>query len=86
MFNDGNYWSRAQAGEFQQSLEKERHLDPFRTAEPLCTHSQILIYYDKEGNEIARVHQYQRPDGTLGGSGRPDPKGLIIGGVIYYTR
>lgn len=86
MFNDGGYWPRAQAGEFRQALEKESHLDPLKTAEPLCTHSQFLIYYDKEDNEIARVHQYKRPDGTLGGTGRPDPKRLILEDVIYFTR
>jgi hypothetical protein len=30
------------------------------------------------------VHQYLRPDGTLGLSGRPDPKLVLYEGVVYY--
>ncbi|MBW1952186.1 MAG: hypothetical protein JRI50_00605 [Deltaproteobacteria bacterium] len=69
MFNDGNYWSRALSGEFQQLLVKERHLDPLKTAEPTCTHSQMLTYKDMAGNEIARVHQYLRPNGKMARQG-----------------
>lgn len=36
-----------------------------------------------EGQKVAGVHQYLRVDGTLGASGRPDPKELLIGGVLY---
>lgn len=34
-------------------------------------------------NSSALVHQYVRPDGSLGGSGQPDPKLLIEEGVTY---
>ena len=27
--------------------------------------------------------KYLRPDGTIGASGRPDPKALIVEGVMY---
>ena len=37
--------------------------------------------------EVARVHQYLRTDGTLGGSGRrPDPKRLYEDGVLYALK
>ena len=29
------------------------------------------------------VHLYFRPDGSIGGSGKPDPKWLFEDGVIY---
>jgi hypothetical protein len=29
------------------------------------------------------VHQYLRPDGTLGASGLPDPKLVVHEGVVY---
>lgn len=55
--------------------------------QPLGTVSQFLSYRDaKTGEELARVHQYQRPDGSLGGSGKPDPKRLLDDGVIYLIR
>jgi hypothetical protein len=34
----------------------------------------------------ASIHRYLRPDGTLGASGRPDPKRLVEGGVKYFCR
>ena len=38
---------------------------------------------DSNDDEIARAHQYLRPDRTLGGSGVPDPKRLYLNGMIY---
>jgi hypothetical protein len=31
------------------------------------------------------VHFYLRPDGTIGGSGQPDPKWLFEDGVVYVA-
>jgi len=83
LFNDGNFWERAQKGEFLQIIDKQSHLDPSKTTEPPCTHSQMVDYVDDNGVEVARVHQYRRPDNSLGGSGRPDPKKLRIGNIIF---
>jgi len=56
---------------------------PAAARQPEGTRSQIVAYYDEEGNRLAIVHCYLRPDGTLGGSGRPDPKWLLHKGKIY---
>ena len=48
-------------------------------------HNQIHRYYDERGNKIAIVHQMLLPDGTIGGSGRPEPKVLWVGGEILYV-
>jgi hypothetical protein len=61
----------------------EKHPAPPSSKLPLCTLSQTLAYFDEKNQEIARVHQYKRPNGELGGSGRPDPKRLLIDGIIY---
>jgi len=45
----------------------------------------MVAYLDAGGQRIALVHQYLRPDGTIGGSGRPDPKELLEDGIIYYV-
>lgn len=86
MFNDGGVWERALAGELAQTVQKERHPSPPRAGEPHCTRSQIITYHDHNGVRVALVHQYLRPDGALGGSGKPDPKELLVEGVLYRAR
>jgi len=41
------------------------------------------IGYKVGGDLIAICHQYRLRDGTLGGKGRPDPKWLRVGPVIW---
>jgi hypothetical protein len=51
---------------------------------PYCTESQEVRYFDpKTGEELARAHRYVKPDGQLGASGLPDPKRVIVDGVVY---
>lgn len=50
---------------------------------PPCTLSQVLMYRDTRGQLVAVVHQYLLADGSLGASGRPDPKYVFEDGVIY---
>lgn len=83
LFNDGQYWEQAKAGELSVKVREDRHPALMAANEPFCTHSQMLSYFDKDGSEVARVHQYLRPDGTVGASGKPDPKRLLKDGVIY---
>jgi hypothetical protein len=45
-----------------------------------------VYYYTQDGNPIAVVHQYLRPDGTIGASGRPDPKRLFLEDRILAVR
>lgn len=53
-------------------------------SEPAGTLSQIVAY-ESDGNRIALVHRYLRPDGSIGASGRPDPKELLEDGILYYV-
>ena len=48
---------------------------------PLGSRSQIVAYRVPGLGKVALVHQYVRPDGTV--RGRPDPKYLVIEGVMY---
>lgn len=43
--------------------------------------STMREYRDAQGRVLARAHAYERPDGTFGGSGRPDPKWVLQGDV-----
>ena len=47
------------------------------------TRSKIYKYFDGH-NAVMWLHCYERPDGTLGGSGKMDPKRLLVNGVEYY--
>lgn len=83
IFNDGNYWGKAKSGEFTMVLLEDRHPSRTEANEPFCTYSQMVSYRDQSNNEVARVHQYLRPDKTIGASGKPDPKRVLQGNILY---
>ena len=87
MFNDGGFLERARAGKFREEVKASNHPSPQKSKQPYCTTSEILTYYDANtGLKVAEVHQYVRPDGSLGGSGLPDPKRLYNDGILYAVR
>lgn len=81
-------WERVQIGEdgWFYTLEEDGHPSAPMSDEPFCTRSQILAYRDDEARQIARVHRYLREDGSIGASGKPDPK-QVLGedGVLYVA-
>lgn len=84
LFNGGGFVQRAERCEFEIIILEERHPAPPLANEPTCTWSRSYSYRDKQtGEELARVHQYDRPDGTIGLSGMPDPKRVLKDGVLY---
>lgn len=86
IFNESQFVEKVQAGIFHARLKRNSHLSSPPPTEPYCTNSQIVMYYDENDAVVAIVHQYLRPNGTLGGSGKPDPKRLFIGGRIISVR
>jgi hypothetical protein len=46
----------------------------------------MVVYLDSNDNQVALVHQYLQTGGTLGGSGRPDPKKVLKDGVLYILQ
>lgn len=85
LFNDGDFWGRVQRGEFTEVLVAESHPSPPHASLPACTRSQIVAYFDEQGVKVALVHQYLRPDGSLGASGKPDPKKLLLDGTLHVV-
>ena len=84
MFNEGRYVERVQSGELVELLGFDHHPCPPGVNEPFCTRSQRVRYVDlQRGGTVAQVHQYLRMDGSLGASGRPDPKAILQGRTIY---
>lgn len=85
MFNDGDYDGRVATGELQRRVVSDRHPSSPQANVPYCTRSQLVQYQDGSGTEVATCHQYLQPDGTLGASGRPDPKRLFKDGILYVA-
>jgi hypothetical protein len=87
LFNEGHFSERASRGDLTVRVKPgSEHPAPSAANEPPGTVSHILQYFDDAGWLVAQAHEYLRPDGTVGGSGRPDPKWLFIDGVIYKQR
>ena len=82
IFNEGRYYERMRKGEFHPRMIEEK---PCKRGDRRIrnTMSQTVEYWDNFGRFIARVHQFRKRDGSLGGSGRPDPKVLVHDGVLY---
>src|ERR1700681_3113529 len=82
LFNQHGYWDKLLSGQLKLHILRSV-LAPALVQQPPGTLSQIVSYLDSQGNEVARVHQYLRADGTIGASGRPDPKKLLHNFVLY---
>lgn len=77
-FNDGDFFEMVKRGEIITKTKRSSHPGAPPQGKPYCTQSQIVYYYSNEGEPLAIVHQYLRPDGTIGASGLPDPKRLFL--------
>jgi len=74
------------SGELTEKIR--RNTTPARTEadEPVGTFTQEISYLNLAEMEVARVHQYLRTNGTLGASGKPDPKRIMENGILYRLR
>lgn len=84
-FNAGGHLQRYLNGEYRTRILANKHPSAPKANEPVCTRSQILKLYTQHGVMVAIVHRYLRTDGTLGASGRPDPKQLRVGAILYIA-
>jgi len=84
LFNTHLY-PRIRRGELAAQVQVSRHPSAPKASVPFCTRSQMLRYVES-GEVVAIVHQYLKPDGTLGASGLPDPKYVRIGDTAYTSR
>jgi len=85
-FNDRHLYDKVKSGELTSIIKRSSHPSTAPPGEPVCTWSQIVIYYTRSGEPVAVVHQYLRPDGTIGASGLPDPKRLFLEDRILSVR
>jgi hypothetical protein len=84
IFNQNDYWGRVKKGELTEKIQRQHHPSPPLSFVPFCTWSQMVSYHDKKGKKVAVVHQYLKPDGHLGASGKPDPKFVFHQGERYH--
>ncbi len=75
VFNRRGLYARARDAEISTVVDQQYTPDP-RSGEPDGTVSQ-LVFYLLDDQPVALVHQYLRPDGSLGASGLPDPKVVV---------
>ena len=75
------YLERVRSGDIETEIRREQ---PARSQykQPPGSVSQEVYYYDGL-EQVAKVHQFVLPDGTIGASGLPNPKRLRIDGVTY---
>lgn len=50
---------------------------------PPGTKSEVIVYRNRAKDLYVKVHQYLLPNGTIGASGKPDPKAMKLNGVMY---
>lgn len=81
VFNKAGFYERVLDGELAELVIWRGTPSP-HSRQPNGTESQQVAYFDR-GVEIARVHQFVLKDGSLGASGRPDPKAVLIDDVLY---
>jgi hypothetical protein len=79
-----DYYARMLKGELRAEVAKTRSAPASANQVP-GTLTQRVRYF-RASELVAIVHQYVRPDGTIGGSGLPDPKWLKDGNVILKYR
>jgi len=87
IYNESQYPRQILDGRLVPYYLRHHHLDdPAARGEPWCTHAQMIRYCDGKGRWKVEVFRYLRPDGTIGASGKPDPKRIFMKGIIYKCR
>lgn len=84
IFERGRYFERTRTGELSER-ELVRGRPSTSSAHPADAVSRRVAYYDQEGRERAVVHELILPDGSIGGSGRPDPMRVDEDGTLYVS-
>jgi hypothetical protein len=71
----------------RESLDKDRPTSIYSTF-PHGTIFRRRKYYDGKNDPfpVAVLLSYVKADGTLAASGMPIPKGLLVGGLWYFSQ
>ncbi len=80
-----NAWLASRPPGVREVILKNRHPAKPAANEPFCTKS-LAVSYLSGGVETGRAHRYLRPDGTIGASGKTNPKLFFDGKVMYVLQ
>lgn len=84
-FNEAGYFQKMLDRELLELPKEGRPAGPC-SGEPPGTVSRMVYYRRPHGCLVAKCHRYDRPDGTIGGSGFDDPKWVQIDSIVYWAR
>lgn len=73
-------------GLLSAQVRASKHPSSPKAKEPFCTKSQFITYSDGKNQKVAWAHRYLREDGSLGASGKPDPKKIVLDGTTYIAK
>lgn len=77
---------RIEAKELLEVVESDKPAPP-ESGQPSGSRSQMVAYFEVGGGQIGRrialAHRYLLPDGSVGASGKPDPKSMKHDGDFY---
>lgn len=85
-FNQSKLPEMIRTGQLVEQIVADKHPAVPLGGEPYCTRSQYVVYSMPDSTFVVSGHRYLRPDGTLGLSGKLDPKRLWDGKRILYIR
>jgi hypothetical protein len=83
LFRKHDIWRKVKRGELIEVVTRSANAIPEANQMPGAK-SQRIEYRDPNGLTVAVIHQYLNLDGSLGASGKPDPKEILINGIIYH--
>lgn len=85
IFNAGPYHQQIEDRQLTPHYLRNAHLTQVERGNHPCTQRQMIRYLDSQGNPVVEIFQYLRTDGTLGASGKRDPKRLWLPGEILVV-
>jgi hypothetical protein len=91
IFSREKLWERMEAGEFELYIWKNTPISPpfidYKGQRCVTNHDMLILdnRYPPEDHrhEVARVHRFITDKGTVGASGKPDPKEIMLGETNY---
>jgi len=83
-FNEGPLPRQIKEGKLVKVMLRDKVIkSPKKFQGPRGTRTQYIRYTDKNGRILVEIHQYLRPNGTLGASRKQDPKKLRVGNLFW---
>jgi hypothetical protein len=83
-FNAQGFPEKIRKGFVSERVQKSSPAPPLNFLKPGSI-SRSVLYVGGNGKKLALVHEYRQPDNSLGASGQPDPKHLLVGDELWVV-